>query len=517
MVLRRFLTTRMGTAAAVSAAVFLLYLVWAALAHPQSEIEQPVAGMLIVAYSVAAAGLGLRLAADVGAFDRRLRRAWFPLALSDLSIAAAALLWIALETPQQSPPSPSASDFLMLAYYPLRLAGVMLLPFAALRRSERPTLWLDLGIVFAAGFIGLWYFRAAPIWVSGSADAATLVAIAYPVADLFAVAGLVILAERGVTRVRLISAILLALNIVLVALATTALAFPGTRPLQFQARALHILWLAAGLSDLLAAAWMLQRGQRPHIVEPGQSHPARRLLRVTLPYVATLLGLAVLVVATLTDPPRPRAYLIGTVFGSIVLMALAMLRQFVVLRENLALQEETSRLATLDSLTGLHNRRALDETLEKEVERALRYTHPLAVLMLDVDGFKAFNDRHGHLQGDAALRRICECLRAQVRSTDLLARFGGDEFVLVLPETTWEGAVAVGAKMRDSTRGLLFAGSPLGLSVGVAEYRPGLSPRDLLDEVDQSLYRDKRGIGQLPLASTEARVPNSERPELTGE
>ena len=507
--LRLFLKTRMGTAAAATAAVFLVYLGWVAIGRPDAPQERAVSSILLVVYSALAAVLGFRLAAARGAFDPRVRRAWLFLGLSALCNAAAEAVWFGLETLLHQDPFPSTADLFYLAYYPLRLAGIMALPFVAPRRSERPTLWLDLGIVFAAGFIGLWYFLAAPSWVAGGVDAAALVAIAYPVADLIAVAGLVVLAERDIERVRLGAVILLALNIVLVALADTTFAFLETRSLPSVTATLNAIWVAGGLCDFLAVAWMLTLGQHPPLGSPRPVPPARRLLRLTLPYVATLLGLAVLVVAGLSDPPQPRAFLVGTLLGSLVLMALAMLRQFVVLRENVLLQEETSRLATIDSLTGLSNRRTLDEALEKEVERALRYAHPLTVLMLDVDGFKAFNDRHGHLQGDAALHRICACLRTQVRSTDLLARFGGDEFVLILPETTWEGAVAVGAKMRDSTCELQFAGSPLGLSIGVAEYRPGMTPRDLLDEVDQSLYRDKRGIRQLPLTASDPRAPAS--------
>ncbi len=477
-------------------------------------MERAVSSLLLVVSSALAALLGFRLSADRRAFDPRLRRAWLFLALSALSNAAAELVWFVLESLLHRDPFPSAADLFYLAYYPLRLAGIMILPFAAPRRSERPTLWLDLGIVFAAGFIGLWYFLAAPIWVHGGADGATLLALAYPVADLIAIAGLVILAERDVERVRLGAVVLLAMNILLMALADTAFAYLETRSLPSITPALNAIWVAAALCDFLAVAWMLALSQPPPLDSQRASHPARRLLRMTLPYLATLLGLTVLVMAGLSD--LPRAFLVGTLLGSLVLMALAMLRQFVVLRENILLQEETSRLATIDSLTALSNRRTLDEALEKEVERALRYAHPLTLLMLDVDGFKAFNDRHGHLQGDAALRRMCDCLRTQVRSTDLLARFGGDEFVLLLPETTWEGAVAVGAKMRESARELRFAGSPLGLSIGVAEFRPGMTPRDLLDEVDQSLYRDKRGIRQLPLAAADPASPGIPQPDSTG-
>jgi diguanylate cyclase (GGDEF)-like protein len=112
--------------------------------------------------------------------------------------------------------------------------------------------------------------------------------------------------------------------------------------------------------------------------------------------------------------------------------------------------EQLAKLAQTDPLTGLANRRSLIEHLEREFVRARRYHRPLSLLYLDLDGFKAVNDLHGHMFGDEILRGTARCMQVILRSTDLLARMGGDEFAVLLPETTIEGAQNVAHKLRKA-------------------------------------------------------------------
>jgi diguanylate cyclase (GGDEF)-like protein len=123
--------------------------------------------------------------------------------------------------------------------------------------------------------------------------------------------------------------------------------------------------------------------------------------------------------------------------------------------------------ARTDPLTGLFNARVFHERLEEEVARARRYGRPLCLLMIDVDGLKAVNDRGGHRAGDAALVRVAEALRGAARRTDVAARWGGDEFALLAPDTMADAAMTVGERIRslvDDGR----AGDPITVSVGVA-------------------------------------------------
>ncbi|WP_051711349.1 sensor domain-containing diguanylate cyclase [Andreprevotia chitinilytica] len=162
---------------------------------------------------------------------------------------------------------------------------------------------------------------------------------------------------------------------------------------------------------------------------------------------------------------------------------------------------ELQRLAQLDGLTGVANRRFFDQQLQHEWARAQRESQPLAVLMIDVDHFKAFNDNYGHHAGDDALKSVAHCLANVLnRPADLLARYGGEEFVLVLPNTSGEGALHVGEKLRASVEQLAIphafssAGPYLTISCGAAARVPEehISPDALLQLADAALYHAKR-------------------------
>jgi two-component system cell cycle response regulator len=157
-------------------------------------------------------------------------------------------------------------------------------------------------------------------------------------------------------------------------------------------------------------------------------------------------------------------------------------------------------LARTDPLTQLLNRRALLQQLAVEVERTRRYNAPLSVLMIDVDEFKEVNDTHGHLAGDQVLVEVALLLARTARSVDSVARYGGDEFVIAVPETGEAGAIAFAERLRDKIQSHAFdigKGEPLHLtvSIGVADFPEAKveTAEDLLDCADQALYRAKAG------------------------
>lgn len=174
------------------------------------------------------------------------------------------------------------------------------------------------------------------------------------------------------------------------------------------------------------------------------------------------------------------------------------------LQENIRLEhtvkERTSEIRLLsrtDPLTGLNNRRHLDEILDYEFRRAQRYDHGLALMVLDLDHFKKINDTYGHLGGDAVLRGLGMLLRTHLRETDIAGRYGGEEFVIVLPETGLDAAKKVAEylrvlieKMAIDFEGLLI---PVTCSIGVGVLRPDHAElKALLHEADAALYRSKR-------------------------
>jgi two-component system cell cycle response regulator len=139
-----------------------------------------------------------------------------------------------------------------------------------------------------------------------------------------------------------------------------------------------------------------------------------------------------------------------------------------------AYHEEVYRLTILDALTGLHNRRYLLEFLDTERVRSARYGRRPALVLLDVDHFKAINDQRGHLAGDEALRQLAALLTAQIRASDLATRYGGEEFALVLLETGREDALAVAERVRGAVEGQAFvlAGQPFRLTVSLGVATP---------------------------------------------
>jgi len=167
--------------------------------------------------------------------------------------------------------------------------------------------------------------------------------------------------------------------------------------------------------------------------------------------------------------------------------------------ENAKFHAETHRMAINDALTGLNNRRYFDKVLPQEYERALRDGLPFSLIMIDVDNFKHFNDTHGHHLGDRILAAIGRVLRRTLRSIDFAFRYGGEEFVVILPETDLESAHGVAERIRQrvmaASRKLLRnqEDSPVTVSMGISSY-----PRDaacsitLLAMADQLLYKAKK-------------------------
>ena len=164
------------------------------------------------------------------------------------------------------------------------------------------------------------------------------------------------------------------------------------------------------------------------------------------------------------------------------------------IEENARLFAEVQRLAVTDPVTGLFNRHKLTEFLELEVERARRYGRPLSLIMLDLDDMKKINDTFGHPVGDEALRRVAAAIRSQVRRVDLPTRYGGDEFMIVLPEARADEAQAISMRIGIEIEKGSFDGVMLSASAGVSEWKPGFTTvEEFVRDVDQSLYRDKRG------------------------
>jgi diguanylate cyclase (GGDEF)-like protein len=226
----------------------------------------------------------------------------------------------------------------------------------------------------------------------------------------------------------------------------------------------------------------------------GGSYVRPRFRTPSCAAVPVVAGARVLAVMCLADRIDDAPYTAGDVerlrgFAAPLALALSRLQSD-------ARVEELSRAAIVDSGSGLFNRSYFQSRLEEELQRASRQGTPLAIQIIDVDSFKAINDRFGHLAGDSVLRDVAEILRRSVRVFDVCARFGGDEFAVVMPGSTLESATVVAERIRGRIheRQPPTADDPaVTVSIGVAQLRAGEHARDVIERADRALYKAKRG------------------------
>jgi diguanylate cyclase (GGDEF)-like protein/PAS domain S-box-containing protein len=274
-------------------------------------------------------------------------------------------------------------------------------------------------------------------------------------------------------------------------------------------------WGTAGALEPfgLADCWALRRG-RLHLVADRAEGPRCLHLEgiegggtVCVPMIAhgEILGVLSLVVrdgATLTDP---RQRLVLTV-AEHVSLALA----------NLELQETLRSQSIRDPLTGLFNRRYMEESLEREMRRAVRSRSSVGIIMLDVDHFKPFNDTHGHDAGDELLRELGAALQRSIRAEDIACRYGGEEFTLILPEASLHEAAQRADAVRHVVKGLVVshrrqALPPVTISAGVAIFpEHGPTAEAVLRAADTALYQAKaRGRDRVVLNQTGGLFPDA--------
>jgi diguanylate cyclase (GGDEF)-like protein/PAS domain S-box-containing protein len=282
--------------------------------------------------------------------------------------------------------------------------------------------------------------------------------------------------------------------------------FPAFRGALFLLNDSHALLEVAGVwadCDLAVAesfkansCWALRTGQR-HFVAAGERTAqcvhaaASKSSYLCIPIMTQAGAVGILHLQSLTSEGEPSEseLLLATTFAEQVGLSIS----------NLKLQEALRQQSTRDALTGLFNRRYLEESLEREIRRAARSEQPVGVIMFDLDHFKVFNDTFGHEAGDCVLREVGAFMLRNARAEDIPCRFGGEEFVLILPSATLEGtqsrAERLRAKIKEIT--VLHHGKSLGMitiSAGVAAFPvQGLSVKDVIAAADGALYRAKKG------------------------
>jgi len=189
------------------------------------------------------------------------------------------------------------------------------------------------------------------------------------------------------------------------------------------------------------------------------------------------------------------------------------------IRQDVTSQKRLEELWMTDHLTGLANRQSIDEIWEREILRSLRYGDLFSVLLIDIDHFKRVNDTYGHLCGDDLLYEFALLLKASCRDTDHVGRWGGEEFIVLIPNTNLSSAVLMADKLRATIAAHVFKTvGTLTVSIGVATYRNGMTEDDLFQLADSALYRAKsNGRNRVEVGHTSGREHTTVLPSTTFE
>lgn len=198
-------------------------------------------------------------------------------------------------------------------------------------------------------------------------------------------------------------------------------------------------------------------------------------------------------------------------FEELILRLKRVLKERKLTNERLQMLEKLKKLSITDALTNLYNSRHFYNQLKSEVDRSTRYSHPLTMLILDIDHFKDYNDSYGHLEGDKVLMRLGQVIKLLLRKMDSAYRYGGEEFTVILPETDSEEAITVAQRIRKAIKEIVFTPEPgknafITISIGMTAYSPSEELTDFIQRADKALYGSKEG-GRDQVSSLLAQEP----------
>jgi diguanylate cyclase (GGDEF)-like protein len=389
-----------------------------------------------------------------------------------------------------------AVNLVGLASYPLLLLGIWQIPRRPLTLAAHLRISLDGLMVIAAALTFSWYFILGPALIAGhNTPEAKFFSVTYPLMDLLLIAFLLLLG-RSALGLRQTTA-LFAGGLILVVISDSLFTYLSLHGLYHAGTLLDIGW-SLGFMPIGIAATAVQHSFSVPLGEKMERAPA--LWKSFLPY-GFLPCVAALAVYS-QSVPGPVFLRAGVLWCGGSLVGLILVRQVLAILENHELSRRLEALATRDPLTGLLNHRAFHQCLEEQAEQARRDDFSLAVAMIDLDNFKFFNDAYGHPVGDEVLRSVALALKECGHSWDTVARFGGDEFALLMPQTGSTRSEPM--KLRDEILACVAnlsysppgaeAPIPLTLSVGVAVFPGDAESRlEALEVADARLRGFKTG------------------------
>jgi diguanylate cyclase (GGDEF)-like protein len=506
----------MSRKAAVAFAGFLLlYASWQATHWIPGETTK-IADVFFIPVGVGAVICCLRAAhlSTVG----RLRRFWGVMGLAVSAQLAGDAMMLSYALGGSEPPFPSFVDLAYLSFYPLMLLALLSIPVAPTTNPQRLRIGLDLTTVLVGGALVIWYLVGAQTLADGGQSTLQMiVSMAYPAGDLALLAGLVITLLLWSPWAIRPALALIAMGLAMFVAADLVYSYALLHDGYVSGGPIDALWIVAlGLFALAATTVGKARSEQPEGVIPDRENTEKRAS--WLPLAALAIGGLGLVRAEVTG----HAHGLSLVLGMTALAVVIVTRQYVTQRQMINLQgdlqeahDRLAELASKDSLTLVPNRRSIEIVLADELERAHRHCRDLSVLFLDIDHFKVVNDTWGHAAGDRTLAEFALVLGSCLRPADTLSRWGGEEFVAVLPETGAAGVIGTAERIRRQVEAHSFSlgdGQSLTCSIGVAGYPDDAATAvALVDLADRGMYEAKRlGRNRAEAAPQRQPIPASQ-------
>jgi diguanylate cyclase (GGDEF)-like protein len=484
-----------GSATLAAAVAFLaVYGLWQIFRWGGREHQALIGDLAFIPINGAGALLAWRASrrAELG---RAAVRAWRLLSVALSFYLLGDVLQLVYESMLHERAYPTWADAAYLSFYVIACCGLLSFPGRRLSGPERLRLALDMGTVLLGGVVLIWYVALGPAVAAGNDfDLNELITYAYPVGDMLLLFGILTVLLRGVPRTSVIPLRVFALGMLFYIAADLDYDYMTIHSTYLGGDPVDTLWMVAVTLVCLAAVSQLRSkastAAAPPPLWPAASRPS------FVPYLAVAGSyLLLLVVGLRTVRFNPLG---GMLLGAVLLSLLVAIRQYVALRDYGRLAARYRDLASIDGVTGLFNRRHFMETAEAAFAHSQRLGQPFAALMIDVDNFKRINDVYGHLAGDQVLGELAEACREHVRPNDIVGRYGGDEFIIMVPGITSLRAIQLADQLsRPVSRVLGRDGKPVpySVSIGIAECPPCGDLSVLLMHADLAMYEAKEAGG----------------------
>jgi diguanylate cyclase (GGDEF)-like protein len=491
---RRAVQPTGGATLAVVLALLAVYGLWQIFRWGGREHQALIGDLAFIPVNGIATLLAWRVSrrTDLGKFTRR---AWRLLSVALFFYLLGDVLQTLYEVILHERAYPTWADAAYLVFYVFACWGLLSFPGRHRSSAERLRLLLDMGTVFTGGAVLIWYVALGPAVASGTHfDLFDTVTFAYPVGDLLLLFGILMALWRGAPQGSVTALRIFAVGMLVFIAADLTYDYITVHSTYLGGDPVDTLWMVAIALVCLAAACQLRTSQNgtaaPAPPWPAASRPS------SVPYLAIAGSFLLAAVVGLRSV---RFNPLGAILlGALLLTLMVTTRQYVALRDYGKLAARYRDLASIDGTTGLYNRRHFMEAAETAFAHAQRIGQPFAVLMIDVDNFKQINDVHGHVAGDQVLAELAEACREHVRPEDIVGRYGGDEFIIMVPGITTLRAVQLAEQLtRPVTRTVIREGKtvPYTVSVGIAAYPPCGDLSVLLMHADLAMYEAKQAGG----------------------